>query len=99
MNRTNLEAFATRWLDAICEGTTLEPLLGGDLDPAVFDERAAGARTRVGSPIEGTIDEIVGEDDRVAWRWTLRGSNATIRGVNFQRIVDGRAIAHWTMAM
>lgn len=98
MHRTDLEAFAARWLRAICEGSPLAPLLGGQLDPAVFAERAAGARTKLGAPLEGSVDELVCEGTRVAWRWTLRGPNGALRGVNFQEIVEGRAVAHWTMA-
>lgn len=99
MNRTALEAFAARWLRSICEGTPIDPLVGGELDPAVFAERAAGGRARLGGPLEGTIDELVCDGDRIAWRWTLRGPNGTLRGVNFQHVVDGRAVAHWTVAV
>jgi hypothetical protein len=99
MTRTDLDAFAVRWLRSVCEGTPLDPLLGGALDPAAFAERAAAVRTRLGGPLEGTVDEIVCEGERIAWRWTLRGPNGTVRGVNFQEIQAGRAVAHWTLAI
>jgi hypothetical protein len=99
MIQTELDAFAVRWLRFVCEGTPLDPLLGGALDPAAFAERAAAVRARLGSPLGGTVDEIVREGEHIAWRWTLRGPNGTVRGVNFQEIAAGRAVAHWTLAI
>lgn len=96
MLNDDLDAFTRRWLRAICEGIPLDPLLGANLDPAPFAERARAARTRLGA-MEGSVDELVREGDRVAWRWTLRGQNGSLRGVNFQRVLDGRAIEHWTI--
>jgi hypothetical protein len=97
MTNDDLEAFTRRWLRAICEGTSLDSLLGGSLDPAQFAERAAAARARLGT-MEGSVDDLVREGDRIAWRWTLRGQNGSLRGVNFQRVVAGRAVEHWTIA-
>jgi len=99
MNRIDLDTFAARWLRSVCEGAPLDPLLGGALDPTSFAERAAAVRRKLGAPLEGTVDEIVREGDRVAWRWTLRGPNGTVRGANFQQLVDGRAVTHWTVAI
>lgn len=99
MNRIELAAFAARWLRSVCEGTPLDPLLGDTLDPTLFSERTAVVRTKLGGPLEGTVDEIVCEGERIAWRWTLRGPNGTVRGVNFQEVAIGRAMTHWTLAI
>jgi hypothetical protein len=99
MIRTDRDAFAVLWLRSVCEGTPLDPLLGDALDPAAFAERAAAVRSRLGVPLEGTVDELVCEGERIAWRWTLRGPKGTVRGVNFQEIAGGRAVAHWTLAI
>jgi steroid delta-isomerase-like uncharacterized protein len=58
-----------------------------------------------------TVDALVIEGDRIAWRWTLTGTHAgvllgvaptgkaiTLRGVNFQRVQGGTVVEHWTLA-
>jgi predicted ester cyclase len=56
-----------------------------------------------------TLEDITAEDDRVAFRWTIRGRHigefagvaptqrdVTITGINLERIADGRIIEHWS---
>jgi predicted ester cyclase len=56
------------------------------------------------------VDDLVVEGDSIAWRWTLTGKHvgpfaglaatgktAALRGVNFQRIANGRVAEHWTL--
>jgi steroid delta-isomerase-like uncharacterized protein len=58
-----------------------------------------------------SVDDLVVEGDRIAWRWTLTGTHTgpfldipptgkriTLRGVNFQRVRDGAVVEHWTLA-
>jgi steroid delta-isomerase-like uncharacterized protein len=57
------------------------------------------------------VDALVIDGDAIAWRWTLTaihaatfldiaptGRRVTLRGVNFQRLRDGRIAEHWTLA-
>jgi hypothetical protein len=59
--------------------------------------------------VEVTPLQVVIEGDTVAWRWRLSGRHvgaiagiapsgepASVEGVNFQRIVDGVVVDHWT---
>jgi steroid delta-isomerase-like uncharacterized protein len=58
-----------------------------------------------------TVDALVVDEERIAWRWTLTGNHTgafldvtpsgkriTLRGVNFQRVRDGVVVEHWTLA-
>jgi hypothetical protein len=67
------------------------------VDPTPFLQRAAAAREQFGV-MEVTVDETICEGDRIAWRWTLRSERGVLRGVNFQRVVEGRVVVHWTIA-
>jgi hypothetical protein len=98
MNRHDLEQFAARWADAVSQGKGFETLLGPSIDPAPFIERAAVVRARLG-PLEVRVDAFVCDGDQIAWRWTLRASagERVVRGVNFQRLDEGRVVEHWTM--
>lgn len=104
MNRTVMEALARRWASCVAEGSGLEALLSEAMEAgerAGILERARMVATRF-SCRSVTSDEVVIEGDRMAWRWTLRGLDSeglevAIRGVNFQRVIDGRVAAHWTI--
>jgi hypothetical protein len=96
MNRHELEKFAESWASAVSRGTGFEALVSEGVDSAPFTARAAAVRSRLG-PFDVQIDELVCEEDRVAWRWTLRARTGDVmRGVNFQRIARGRLVDHWT---
>ena len=75
-----------------------------------FKARARGVRSAF-ADLRVTVDDVVVEGDAIAWRWTLTGTHAgplldiaatgkrvTLRGVNFQRVRDGRVAEHWTLA-
>src|SRR5882672_4998620 len=62
------------------------------------------------SEIDLQVEDLIIDGDAIAWRWALTGTHAgsfagiaptgrrvTIRGVNFQRLQNGRVIEHWTM--
>jgi steroid delta-isomerase-like uncharacterized protein len=74
-----------------------------------FKARAAAIRTAF-ADIQVTVDHLLVESDAIAWRWTLTGTHvgpfagvaptgrrSTLRGVNFQRLEDGRVAEHWTL--
>lgn len=75
----------------------------------------AGFREFVGTYLTGfpdgaiTVDELIAEGDRVATRWTGRGTNTgelmgipptgkqvTVIGMTITRIIDGKAREGWT---
>jgi predicted ester cyclase len=49
--------------------------------------------------LEIKVDEQVVEDDRVASRWTARGTNrgrrVTLRGITISRFEDGKIVEDW----
>jgi predicted ester cyclase len=50
--------------------------------------------------IRFTIEDVVAEADRVAVRWTARGTHhtgtqATWTGMGFYRLADGKIVEHW----
>ena len=74
-----------------------------------FKSRAGAVRAAFGD-IQIKVDDLLVDGDRIAWRWTLVGTHvgpftglaptgrhATLRGVNFQRLKDGRVAEHWTL--
>ena len=55
-----------------------------------------------------TADDMIGEGDKVATRWTVRGTHkgdfgnlpatgkqVTMTGITLSRFVDGKAVEHW----
>jgi steroid delta-isomerase-like uncharacterized protein len=74
-------------------------------------KRRALAVSDAFSNLEATLDELVVEGTRLAWSWSVRGTHVasfggvaatgkrvTLRGVNFQRVADGRIVEHVTLA-
>lgn len=96
MSRTEMERFAVKWASAVTRGGSFAELVGEEIDASPFEARAAAVRERLGA-VEVTVDEVVCEGDRVAWRWTLRAGATTMKGANFQRVVGGRLVEHWTL--
>ncbi len=96
MSRNDLEQFVARWTAAVTQGCGFEELLAEQVDPAPFVARAAAMSAR-GGVFTIVVDDLVCDGDRVAWRWTLRAGDAVVRGVNFQHIVSGRLVSHWTI--
>jgi hypothetical protein len=97
MRRQEAERFATEWADTVTRGGRFTELVAPGVDPTPFEERADTLRRRLG-PLVVSVDEVVCEGDRVAWRWTLRAGSTTVTGVNFQRLADRRLLEHWTLA-
>lgn len=82
---------------------------GSTTDAAAFEARAAAVRAAL-SNLHSELDELLIEGDRIAWRWQLSGvqhgpflgqpasgKRITLRGVNFQRLQNGRVTEHYTL--
>jgi predicted ester cyclase len=124
MDRAEIESLVSRWAtDGVAEGR-LE-VFDELLDEGVVDLSGGGGGAIEGRDsfklraraVQGalsnrtvTVDALVIEADRVAWRWSLRGVHAgvfldvaptgksvVLSGVNFQRVRDGRVVEHWTL--
>ena len=108
MDRENAAEVVQRWLRAVVKGPVddLDELFLGDASE--HKARASAVRAALDG-IEGEVDDLVVEGDRVAWRWTVTGwhtgelagiapsgSQVAIRGVNFQRIDGAVVVEHWT---
>jgi predicted ester cyclase len=61
--------------------------------------------------IEVVVDALLVDGDRMAWRWTLAGvqrgaflgiaptgRRVTLKGMNVQRVAEGRVAEHWSLA-
>jgi predicted ester cyclase len=59
--------------------------------------------------IEVTVEDLLVDGDRIAWRWTLTGvhhgpflgvaptgKRVTLTGINIQRVANGVVIEHWS---
>jgi predicted ester cyclase len=113
IRRWTREAIAEGHLDVFNELLAPDALDRSGPAPALgvesFKARAAGVRAAF-SDIQIVIDDLVVDGDTIAWRWTLTGVHvgsfaglaptdrrAALRGVNFQRIENGRVVEHWSM--
>lgn len=97
MEHRDAEQFAAAWAAAVTNGGTFTDLLDPGVDPSPFQQRADALRARLG-PMVVTVDEVLCEGDRIAWRWSLRAGTTTVTGVNFQRLAERRLVEHWTLA-
>ena len=96
MTSSEMERFAQKWASAVARAGSFGELVAEGVDPIPFEARAAAVRERLGDVVV-TVDDVVCEHDRIAWRWTLRAGETAMKGVNFQRVVDGRLVEHWTL--
>jgi hypothetical protein len=111
MTREEMLGVVDAWVRAVatCDVGALEALVTRALrEPVVARTRGVHAAF---AKVELAAVDVVIEGDRAAWRWRLSGMHVgalggiapsgarkTIEGVNFQRIVDGVVVDHWTMA-
>jgi predicted ester cyclase len=64
---------------------------------------------RSGLAVRMTLDDLVAEGDRVAFRWTMTGKHVgefagiaptgrtvSLTGLNFERVADGKIVEHWS---
>jgi hypothetical protein len=109
MTRNEMLGVVDAWVRAVaaCDASALEKLVTPPLrEPVLARTRAVHAAFE---KVELAAVDVVIEGDRAAWRWRLSGihvgaigaiapsgAHRTIEGVNFQRIVDGRVVDHWT---
>jgi predicted ester cyclase len=75
-----------------------------------FKARARGVHAAF-TDVEVVVDALLVEGDTMAWRWTLTGVHSgplhgiaatgrrvTLKGMNVQRLVDGKVVEHWSIA-
>jgi steroid delta-isomerase-like uncharacterized protein len=123
MDRSAIERLIGRWAtEAVGAGREevwaeilAEDVLDGSGASESRGRESFKARARAVSAAFGnrnvTVDALVVDEDRIAWRWTLTGVHTgafldvpasgkriTLRGVNFQRVRDGMVVEHWTLA-
>ena len=121
MQREDAEELARSWAKAVESGAAgaFETLVSPDvtdvsgqapvLGQAPFEARSRAIHAAFRS-IAVTVDQVLVDGERLAWRFTLRaehcgpflgieatGKEVTVRGVNFQRIEHGRVREHWTL--
>lgn len=120
MDKKQIRAFAERWLAAVCAGDseafeqltaaeTLDTLNGQSVSRVAFQERAR-AVFEAFEQLEGRIDELLLDGDKIAWRWTLNGCQRapflgepntgrpiTLQGINLQRLQGGLVVEHFTL--
>lgn len=98
-------AFATLVTSDVTDLSGPVPACG----PEPFEARARALHAAFGA-LRVTIDALVVEGERLAWRFTVEGEHRgpflgveptgrriALRGVNFQSIVDGRVREHFTL--
>jgi len=109
MERGAIQALVERWLfEAVARQKLqlFEELVAGDPEP--FKRRAAALGAAL-AELEASLDELLVDGDKVAWRFRVSGVHVaelagaapsgrrvTLSGVNFQRLERGRVVAHWT---
>jgi predicted ester cyclase len=123
MDKANAERLVRRWaVEVVAEGRleVLDELLEEDAIDTSGGADARGRETfraRAGAVRDALsnrsveVEALVVEDDRLAWRWVLRGVHTgrlfdreptgkavVLRGANFQRVRGGRVAEHWTLA-
>jgi hypothetical protein len=110
MTRDEMMGLLDSWVRAVaaCDVGALEQLVTPPLrEPVAARTRAVHAAFK---EVELAAVDVVIEGDRAAWRWRLSGvhvgaiggiapsgTRKAIEGVNFQRVVEGRVVEHWTM--
>ena len=74
-----------------------------------FKKRIAMMRS-VFSNLEFTVDDLLAEGEKIAFRWTFRGLHTgmfagrpptgkpvTFAGINIEYLVDGKIVEHWSV--
>jgi len=88
-------------IDAFDEFQAAEFTMNGS--PSTLEEFKAFLRGFLAdSPdLKNTIEDIVANDDKVAYRWVMRrtdqatGKQVATRGMTFNRIADGKIVEDW----
>lgn len=86
------------------------PVAGQDAGPTGFVRDKLGALVEAFPDLTIEAGDTVVEGERVAWRWTVRGTNTgsfaghrptgrsvSFQGLNLERLVDGRIQEHWSI--
>jgi steroid delta-isomerase-like uncharacterized protein len=122
MERSEIEGLVKRWLSIVESGNValFDEILNENVadqsgatevfGPETFKRRALAMREAF-SDLEATLDALVVEGTRIAWRWSVQGTHSgafggiaatgkrvKMRGVNLQRLEQGRVVEHFTLA-
>jgi predicted ester cyclase len=122
LQRDEIRRLLDRWLnEAVVAGNVeiFDQLLSSDVldlgadntrGSASFKQRTLAIHAAF-SELSASLDELLVDGERIAWRWSLEATHAgtfcgiaatgrrvTLRGVNFQRLAGGRIVEHWTLA-
>lgn len=103
-NRRDPKVFDATFSDRFVDRT---PMPGTDGSKAGFKQMVMGLQSAF-SEDHTTLDDLVAEGDRVAWRWTFRGKHTgplmgvpatgkqvTITGITIDRISGGQIVERW----
>ena len=94
-------------LEALDEAVSDAYVLDDEL--SIDDLKEVIRSTRQGLPdLKVTIDDVVSEGDKVAWRWTMRGTHqgeleghpptgrqVTFSGITIVHLENGKVVADW----
>jgi predicted ester cyclase len=122
VERDEIRRLLDRWLnEAVVAGNVaiFDQLLSSDVldlgaanarGSAPFKQRALAVHSAF-SELSASLDELLVDGERIAWRWSVEGTHTgtfggvaptgrrvTLRGANFQRLAGGRIVEHWTLA-
>ena len=102
----NVALFDDILSEYVCDHSSAAPAYGTQ----TFKLRARSVHDAF-SDLETALEALVVEGDRIAWRWSINathtapfagiaatGKRVTLRGVNFQRLENGRIVEHFTLA-
>jgi predicted ester cyclase len=123
MDRSHVRALAERWATEAVAADRVEvfdELVSADAVDRSGPTPVSGVegfklRTRAVhaafTEIAVSVEEVLVDGDRIAWRWTLTathtgqfvgvaptGRRVTMTGMNFQRVENGRVVEHWSNA-
>ncbi len=103
-NRRDLSVFDATFSDAFVDRT---PRPGMDPGKAAFRQMVIGLQAAF-SEDKTTLDDLIAEGDKVAWRWTYRAKNTgsfmgmpptgkqiTLTGFTIDRIANGQIVERW----
>ncbi len=114
MSAEEHKALIHRFAETVWNGKNVDAL--GDFHSAEFLQNGRrqtveafgqGLREWFAGPhaeLQHTIEDMIAEGDKVAYRWTMRSTNPetgkpqVYRGITFMRIADGKIVEDWYSA-
>ncbi len=104
LNKGNLEV-----IDELCSADVVDHAAPPGTPPGIEGVKQMIGMYRAAFPeLHITIEDMIAEGDKVACRYTLRGTHqgdlmgispsgkqVTVRGIDIGRIVGGKSVEHW----